>query len=61
MNIRSLRGNLLITVGRLQESLGRCVGRQDWRLAGLMRQVHGRLHCVKARRARAPAWRAARP
>lgn len=61
MNIRTLRGPVQIALGRAQESLGRHTGRQDWRLAGLMRQVHGRLDIVQAGRERAPAWRAARP
>jgi len=61
MDIRTLRSPFLIAVGRLQESLGRHTGRQDWRLAGLLRQVRGRLDGVQGGRERAPAWRAARP
>lgn len=61
MNIRTLRGPVFVAVGRLQESLGRHTGRQEWRLAGLLRQVQGRLDSAQARRERAPHWRAARP
>jgi hypothetical protein len=61
MDIRTLRSTCQIALGRLQESLGRHTGRQDWRLAGLLRQVQGRLDMAQAQRERAPAWRTARP
>ncbi|MDP2263867.1 MAG: hypothetical protein Q8K24_11985 [Hydrogenophaga sp.] len=61
MDIRTLRSTRQIALGRLQESLGRHTGRQDWRLAGLLRQVQGRLDMAQAQRVRVPAWRTARP